>query len=92
MIYLVAFAAQFAFIFMKAFQQRNVVFDHFGLVVPTSMVMGMFEVLVWASVIKAIATGSIILVGLSIGIGGGLGAVSAMKTHRMVTEGKYGKA
>jgi hypothetical protein len=73
------FFASFAFIFLKAFQQRNVAFDHHAWIVPTSMLMALVEVYVIANVA---AKGFSIALVLAIGIGSGLGALSAAVTHK----------
>ncbi len=46
MIELIAGIAYFVFVFFKAFQQRNVAFDHYWPVLPISYLMAMSEVLV----------------------------------------------
>ncbi len=78
-------AANFVFIFLKAFQQRNVAFMHYWWVVPCSLLMGVVEVgVVGAVAIKATAAASFISLWpmvLAIGIGGGLGAVASMYVH-----------
>lgn len=48
MIYLTAIACSFAFVFLKAFQQRNVAFDNYIWVLPTSYCMAFAEVYVIA--------------------------------------------
>ena len=49
---LIAFCASFVFIFLKAFQQLNVVHKQYLLVIPTSMAMSVCEIGVVALVIK----------------------------------------
>jgi hypothetical protein len=77
--------ANFVFIFLKAFQQRNVAFLHYGWVIPTSMMMGIVEVgVVGAVAIEA--TNAAHFTDLwplivSVGIGGGTGAVASMFVH-----------
>ena len=78
MMYILAFVASFVFIFLKAFQQRNVAFMNYGWVMPTSMAMACTEVYVIASV--AHSGWSPVLV-LCIGAGSGLGATIAMYVH-----------
>lgn len=84
MIYWLAAIAQFLHIFLKAFQQRNVVFDHHAWIMPTSVLMGLFEVAVMVSVYKAIVEGNVWVVGAAIGFGGGFGALAAMWTHKRI--------
>ncbi len=77
--------ANFLFIFLKAFQQRNVAFMHYGWVVPTSLLMGTVEVgVIGVIALKATAAASYLAMWpfvLAIGIGGGLGAVASMYIH-----------
>lgn len=75
--YLIAFCASFIFIFLKAFQQLNVVHRQFLLVVPTSMLMSVCEIGVVALVIKQ-GWGWIVVF---TGFGGGLGCIVAMHLH-----------
>jgi hypothetical protein len=79
-------AANFIFIFLKAFQQRNVAFMHYWWVVPTSLLMGIVEVgVVGAVAIKATAASSLLSLWpiiIAIGVGGGLGAVASMWIHK----------
>lgn len=83
--------ANFLFIFLKAFQQRNVAFMHYGWVVPTSLLMGVVEVgVVGAVAIKATAAASFLALWpmiVAIGIGGGLGAVASMYIHHKFIKG-----
>lgn len=78
-------AANFVFIFLKAFQQRNVAFMHYGWVVPTSMLMGTVEVGVVGAVameaIDAARFWDLWPLIVAVGIGGGSGAVASMWVH-----------
>lgn len=74
---LIAFAASFVFIFLKAFQQLNVVHRQYLLVIPTSMAMSVCEIGIVALVVKQ-GWGWIVLF---TGLGGGLGCVVAMFLH-----------
>lgn len=79
--YLTAGGAMFLFVFLKAFQQRNVAFNHYLPVIPISMCMALAEVYV----IALIATSGYQLpLVLSIGFGAGLGAVAAMYMHNRI--------
>ena len=76
--------AQFAFIGLKAFQQRAVIHNTRWAVVPTSMTMAFFEVFVYASVAKAYLDGGWVAaawVAVAMGLGGGLGCLAAMRLH-----------
>jgi hypothetical protein len=78
---LYAGVAMFAFVFLKAFQQRNVAFDHYLPVVPTSIAMAFCEVYVIAVVVRV---GYHVPTVLSVGIGAGLGALGAMALHKRI--------
>lgn len=73
------FAASFVFIFLKAWQQRNVAFDHYLWIVPTSLAMAIAEVYVIANI--AVKGYSLWLV-LSVGLGSGLGALISAWCHK----------
>lgn len=85
---LTLFAASFVFVFLKAFQQRNVAFDNYWWVMPCSMGMAATEVYV----ISVIATqGYALLAVLGMGLGAGAGALLAMHFHGKYVGGKDGK-
>jgi hypothetical protein len=75
--YALAFAASFVFIFLKAFQQLNVVHRQYLLVVPTSMAMSACEVAVIALVARQ-GWGWLVFF---TGLGAGLGCTAAMLLH-----------
>lgn len=77
--FLLAFAASFAFIFLKAFQQLNVVHGQYLLVFPTSILMSACEVAVIAIVARQ-GWGWIILF---TGSGAGFGCIAAMMVHKL---------
>lgn len=72
-----AFASSFSFVFLKAFQQLNVVRGQYLWVMPTSMAMAACEVY---TVVAASQQGFGWVI-LPIGLGGGLGAMLAMYFH-----------
>lgn len=77
-------AAQFAFVFLKAFQQRSVIHNTRWAVFPTSMTMAVFEVFVYASVAStymAHGWGAAAVMAIAMGIGGGSGCLTAMSLH-----------
>jgi hypothetical protein len=78
-LHLTAFFASLIFVGLKAFQQRNVAFDNYAWVFPTSIAMAATEVYVVASVAKS---GWHIWLVLAIGAGAGLGALGAMLIHK----------
>ena len=78
-------AANFMFIFLKAFQQRNVAFMHYAWVLPTSAAMAVVEVgVVGAVAIEATRATSFMdlwpVIG-AIALGGGLGCLASMWVH-----------
>lgn len=79
MTYAALFLASFVFIFLKAFQQRNVAFDHSKWVLPTSLGMAFVEVFVVAAIARE--GFGLMLVGV-VGLGSGLGALAAMYVHK----------
>jgi hypothetical protein len=81
--YALAFLASFAFIFLKAFQQLNVVHRQYLLVMPTSMAMAACEVAIIALVVKQ-GWGWLVLY---TGFGAGLGCVAAMWLHGFTRRG-----
>lgn len=76
------FFASFFFVAIKAFQQRNVAFDHYLAIIPTSLIMAVAEAYI---IVKIATTGyySISLV-LSMGLGAGLGALGASILHKKI--------
>lgn len=77
--------AHFGFVFFKAFQQRNVAFLHYWWVYPISYCMSFTEVFVLALVaVRAVQAESLwdmVPFALSLGTGGGTGALAAMWLH-----------
>jgi hypothetical protein len=78
-LYLALAGASFLFVFLKAFQQRNVAFDNYIAVMPISIMMASVEVF---TVTKVAAAGWNIGIVLSIGIASALGAITAMHLHK----------
>ena len=81
---LLAGTAYFLFVFFKAFQQKNVAFDHYWWVMPISYGMSFTEVLVISLIAYKAAQGlswDLVWFALSIGTGGGSGAMIAMYIH-----------
>jgi hypothetical protein len=77
--YLAVAGANFLFIFLKAYQQRNVAFDNYGMVIPTSFGLALTEVYVIA---KVAALGFTLPLALTIGAAAGSGALCAMLLHK----------
>lgn len=80
--------ANFIFIFLKAFQQKNVMKDRYKSMFLTSLVMGSFEVfvigsvaLIWVGVDDVVYKAFLaILVGAS----GGLGSIAGCLVHNRI--------
>ena len=76
-----ASGAMFCFVFLKAFQQRNVAFDKYLAVIPTSWLMFAAE----AYVVVAIAQrGWDFAFVAAVGTCAGIGAVCAMFLHNQI--------
>jgi len=74
-----AAAANFLFIFLKAFQQRNVTLDTPKWVIPTSFGMALVEVYIITLIVQR---GYDLGLVAAVGGGAGLGALAAMYIHR----------
>ncbi len=81
----IAGVAHFVFVFFKAFQQRNVAHMHYGWIMPVSFFMSATEVFVLALVaVRAVSVDNILDMWpyvVSLGLGGGLGAILSMFIH-----------
>lgn len=73
------FGAQYVFIGLRALQQRNVAFDNYTAVIPTSVAMASVEVLVISSIAR---TGWEFSLVSALALGGGFGSLTAMWIHR----------
>jgi len=81
---LIAGVAYFIFVFFKAFQQKNVAFDHYRWIMPISYAMATTEVFIISLIaVKAVhgITPELLWFALTIGTGGGLGALASMWIH-----------
>lgn len=82
MSYLLAWLANFSFIGLKAFQQRNVVHDNRAAVFITSNLLAATEVLVvWKIAKSSTAFIDYALLVVTLGTSGGLGCLLAMHLH-----------
>lgn len=84
MSYVIAFATSFLFIFLKAYQQQNVIAKEYAWVLPTSMSMAACEVYVVATTARN-GYGWIVL---AIGLGSGLGCMASMYIHGRMSRGR----
>ena len=73
------FAAQFLNVGLRAFQQRNVAFDNYAAVLPTSCGMAMVEVYIVSMVAK---TGWEIPLVTALALGAATGCITAMRIHK----------
>lgn len=73
----ILFSLSFAYIWLKAFQQLNVMHNQYRWVMPMSFGMGLCEVAMILLLVKA----DTIALGLVTGLGAGLGAMLAMYLH-----------
>lgn len=80
MSYVLAFLASFAFIFLRAFQQRNVAFDNYAWIIPVSWAMAATEFLVVTMIAKQDSYN--VLLVIMLGSGAGTGSLSAMLLHK----------
>jgi len=62
-----------AYIFLKAFQQKNVIHDKYHWMIPISILMGFSEVFVIVTIIDHVT----MFTGFAIGLGGGIGCIIA---------------
>ena len=77
MIFLI-FCSSFIFIFLKSWQQQNVTRQQYKWIIPTSMAMAFVELYVIATAAK---NGWDFLLVLAIGLGSGLGSLTATLIH-----------
>lgn len=80
MSYFAAFWASFGFIFLRALQQRNVAFDNYWWILPTSMLMAATEFIVIYNI--ASQHGYNVTLVLVVGSGSGLGSILAAVLHK----------
>lgn len=82
---LIAGVVYFWAVFAKAFQQRNVAFVNYKMIMPISYVLAAADVTVFALITwTAMETDNIIgmiWMAVAVGTGGGIGALSAMWIH-----------
>lgn len=77
-------AANFLYIFLKAFQQRNVAYLHYGWALATNFFLVCTEVYVMGSIALAVITGGQLAVLYTIivmTLGGGSGCLLSMYLH-----------
>lgn len=77
--YLAVFLGMFIYVMLRAFQQRNVAFDHYRWVIPTSYAMAATDMFLIASIAKA---GWSVDFFLTYGTAGACGSICAMLFHK----------
>lgn len=84
LIWMVLFLVNVLYIFLKAFQQLNVVHDKYLWIAPVSLCMALCEVIS----IGAIATYRDLWLAVPIGLGGAVGCLVAMCMHKKLRKEK----
>ena len=79
---LIAFAISVIYIFVKAFQQQNVIHQEYKWVLPTSFVMAACEV----TTIGMVAWHQTYWMIIPIGLGGGIGCIASMYLHKRMRD------
>ena len=77
------FAVTFGYVFLRAFQQRNVSEARYGWMVPVSYFMAAFDVCIISTVARN--DGSMVWLVFQMGTGGALGSVLAVMIHKRMT-------
>jgi len=81
---LAGFAAAFVVVFFKSFQQKNVIHETYGAVIPTSIAINVAELVVvgiWVINIIDSAFVTAFVTSVCMGVGGGLGSISSVVIH-----------
>jgi hypothetical protein len=73
------FGAVFCYVFVRAFQQRNVTGAHYWWIVPTAYMMAALDVFI---VVFVVRSGWHLPVVLANGTGGGCGAIAGIFLHK----------
>ena len=78
LLFLSTFAATFFYVFLRAFQQLNVVHSRYWRIIPSSLGMGFGDVILILLIVKA----DTLWIGATNGIAGALGCYAAMYVNR----------
>ena len=82
MLYLTIGCMYFIYVFMRAFQQRNVIHNNYKWIPPVSYAMAVCDSFLIYSIAKhADAFYAIALIAFSAGTGGSIGCIAAMLLH-----------
>ena len=76
--YLYAFFCTLVYVFSRSFQQKNVQHSKYWFILPTSMVMGVLDVVL---ITKAAQRGLDWKLCVAFGLGGGIGSIIAVFIH-----------
>ena len=76
--------ATFAYVFLRSFQQLNVVHGRYWAVFPVSILMGLGDATIMLLIVKA----DTVWIGASNGVAGGCGAMIGMWLHRRLGKRK----
>lgn len=90
--YVLIFSLSFINIFLRAFQQKNVIHKRLGLIIPISLMLAVGEMLTPAIFVTNFIGGTtehIITMIACVGIGGGLGCITSLSVHEWVTKKIY---
>lgn len=77
---LLAFLISTTYVFVKAFQQQNVIHQEYKWVLPVSFIMAACEV----SIIGMVAWNKSFWMIIPIGLGGGIGCMTSMYIHKLM--------
>lgn len=77
--YLAVFVASFSYVAVRAFQQRNVAFDNYKWIIPTSYIMAAIDIYIVATIARQ---GWNITLVLTNGTAACLGCLFAMWVHK----------
>jgi len=85
-IYASSAGASFIYVGLKAMQQLNVVHHQVTWVLPVSIGLGLCEVfivgVIAVAAVQAVGFWAMALLGVSLGLGGGIGAIFSMCIHK----------
>lgn len=90
--YLTIFSLSFMNIFLRAFQQQNVIHKRIGLIIPCSLILAVGEMLTAALFVTNYLDGSvqhIVVMIICVGLGGGTGCIASLYLHSFITKKIY---
>lgn len=90
--YLTISLLSFISIFLRSFQQKNVIHKRRALIIPVSLCLAAAELLVPAIFVTNFISGTIehiAIMVLCVGVGGGLGCLASLDVHEWITKKIY---